>query len=274
MDENIAKIIIAVIGMFGTLLSALISARIVARKKKKEMKEAYRPNKTKEGFVKNTTLIVGLGRVGKTQLIKTITENNIDGQKIYDITNNFRITEHVKHNNGKDKIVHFYTDYRGQNFSQLISSFIEEQLKPNTPLRYGDINTLLLITDLFPQEEGGREELNKKYPTYNKERVEAHINTWNSVALDAVFGLLTRQSLKSVFLFVNKVDKLESYTDEIEKEITKHFKPLIDDLEIRAENSNATFEFIIGSAVSGMKIIGPKSLTAHLDYSALSLKQQ
>ena len=130
-----------------------------------------------------------------------------------------------------------------------------------------------LITDLFQQEEGGRDELNKKYPDFDKERVLKHVQTWNTIALDAVFGLLTREKLKSVLLFVNKIDKLDNSTDEMKNKIKKQFKPLIDELDIRAEEGVASFEFIIGSAVDGTKIIGPKSLTAYLNYSALNYKQ-
>ena len=156
------EIIIAAIGAIVTMVTALITARNIKSKttttttaevtekitkqKDKEWKDAYKPQKVQEGVVKNTTLMIGLGRVGKTQLLKTITENNPDSQHIENITDDFTIENYTVTNNGQKQINHYITDYRGQNFSQLIASFIQEQLEPNTPLRYGDINTLLLIS--------------------------------------------------------------------------------------------------------------------------------
>lgn len=273
MQEGTIKLLIALIGAFVSIITAIISTKRAEKKKDREWKKSYQPEPPKQGVVKNTTLMVGLGRVGKTQLLKTIVgDSDSRTQHILNISDDFRIVKHIV-NNSK-KIIHYFTDYRGQNFSQLIAAFIQEQLKPNTPLRYGDINTLLLIVDLFPQEEGGRDELNRQYSEINLERITEHIDTWNSIALDAVFGLLTRQKLKSVFIFVNKIDKYRTSVSkrEVESEIRTLFKPLIDNLEIRAENSGADFEFIIGSAVGGENITGPKSLTAFLNFSALNHK--
>lgn len=254
MNEGIASII--------TALIAAAASLTVAYWKDKNWKRSYRPNRLKQGVRKNTVLIIGTGRVGKTQLLDTLTEEQ--PMQKSQITNDFYLREKEEYYK-KKKIKFYFTDYRGQNFSQLISSFIQEQLLPKTVLRYGDINSVILVVDLFEEEKEGIDP-NKQYQNISSFRIEEHVKEWNRTALDAVFGLLTKESLQFVCLFVNKVDKLEnSLSTKNEKEIRLKYKTLVDDLKIRTEKSNATFKLIVGSALKGINIIGAGSLMSELN---------
>jgi transaldolase len=74
---------------------------------------------------------------------------------------------------------------------------------------------------------------------------------WNRTALDAVFGLLTRDELKYVSLFINKIDKWEAgNAPDAEGQIQNQFKTLIKDLKERCDDY-AEYDTIIGSAITG-----------------------
>lgn len=263
--------------MDGILLSSLVLPVIVGIVvhgiNEKKWLKAYMPRKIKSGKRKNTVLLIGIGRVGKTQLVSYFTESNPLPQKI---TNEFSIhtTEKMyKKEKIQENIIIYFNDYRGQNFGQLVNSFIKEQLTPNTILRYGDINTLVLIVDIFPAEE---DDLNIKmqYNEHSNDRIKEHLEAWNMYALDAVFALLERESLQFVCLFINKFDKL-SYLkgkEEARKIILKEFDPLIDTLKSRAKGSTAEFQVIFGSAYSGEGIGGVGGLESRINHYSISEK--
>ena len=234
--------------------------------KNKKFSQAYRPKKLKKSERKNTILVIGLGRVGKSQMIETLFKQFpvVSCEE----TNNFYIHEAEKKFN-PTTIRFVLTDYRGQNFAQLIQSFIEEQLRPNTKLRYGDINSLILVTDIFQDE---KDEYKKRYDDIEFERIKEHVTQWNRTALDAVFGLMTKESLQYVCLFINKKDKLNQYSPEIEKKLLEQFMDLSIGLKTRAEKSSAKFETIIGSALTGECMIGPDSISKSLNKYSIPLK--
>ena len=222
-----------------------------------KIRRDYKPRRLKQGERKNTILLIGLGRTGKTELVKYLSKplsNNEDTE----ITNNFNIYSFSRTDDSNVKYNFDITDYRGQNFSQLISNFINEQLKRKTKLRYGDINSLVLIVDLFKYEKDWEHE----YLTLDTDRITENKEQWNLTCLDGVFGLLTEDTLKYVCLFINKVDKWQSSLtkEEQEVQIKEQYKDLIDNLKDRStlkDESGSfkkklfTFEVIIGSVKRG-----------------------
>lgn len=267
IDENLANLIIAILGGIFTIAGALITAYY----KDNKWKKSYRPKAIKAGEQKNTVLLIGIGRSGKSQLLNSLTDYNPKLRRI--ITQEFSI--YTKEDHFKHKLIkYFFTDYRGQNFAQLISNFISEQLKPDTPIRYGDINSLVVVVDLFPEEDN-RKDISKQYSDVNIERINQQLTNWNSVALDAVFGLLTKEALQFVGLFVNKIDKLEyNLSEEKKQKIVILYEPLIHDLETRAENSDANYKTIFGSAAIGSYLTGPESLMYYLTQNSVPKKSE
>lgn len=250
-----------------SLLLPIVSGVIVYGINQKKWFNAYMPRKIRKGKKKNTVLLIGIGRVGKTQLVKYFTESIPTPPKI---TNEFSINTAQRVYNEGITTMHF-NDYRGQNFGQLVNSFIKEQLVPNTILRYGDINTLILIVDLFPYEDDDNL-IEKQYKEIDFDRLEEHINAWNQYALDAVFALLEKDSVQYVCLFINKFDKLnhKEGKGEARKLILKSLTPLIETLKTRSKGSTAEFEVLFGSAYSGEGVGGVGGLESRLHHYSVS----
>ena len=138
---------------------------------------------------------------------------------------------------------------------------IQEQLKPHTSLRYGSINTLIVVVDIFA-EEHNRELRSTQYDDFQLERIKENIEYWHEFALDVVFGFLTKGALSHVCLFINKSDKLnKSLNPELENNIKDQYSVLISELSRRAELSKSAFSVIVGSALKGTNISGKSSLT-------------
>lgn len=271
------------IATFSAILGGAAGAFFGKISTKKVFKRLYLlPRRIPKGTRRNTVLMIGLGRVGKTQLISTLIKEFSEKGK--PVTKNFEIHSCIRNYEGKD--VHYYfTDYRGQNFAQLIAHFIQENLKPYTLLRYGDINSLVLVVDLY--RYGGDDEVDTRYDELDEERIKEHLTEWNRIALDAVFGLLTKESLSYVCLFINKVDKwTKSNQKDSESIILEKYSELVDALKKRTtiEFKEATgetgidyyadFQAIIGSALQGTGVVGNKSLLSGLTESALPFTNQ
>lgn len=257
------------VDLIGKLLVPIAAALLGAFATNYKQKMDYKPKKIKKGHRKNTVLQIGVGRSGKTELVKTLSDPL--GQGRAELTNNFDI--HSFSAVDKDNITINYdiTDYRGQDFAQLISNFIQEQLLPKTKLRYDDINSLILMVDLFRYIED--DPIEKSFDELDSERIDEQIQEWNRTALDAVFGLLTKESLNYVCLFINKIDKWATPLNDYEKaEAAKRaFSPLIDDLNKRTTNTNAhtpkenvTFEVVVGSSIFGKGVVGESGLLPNL----------
>ncbi len=213
---------------------------------------------------------MGWGRSGKSSLIESLTKSL--APKDPELTNQFEIKSCKKEEEGQLPVYFHFTDYRGQNFTQLVSHFIREQLAPNSLLRYGDINSLIVVVDLFSANDE-EDSAGQRFEALDEERIKVHLQEWNTTALDAVFGLLTRDSLNYVCLFINKIDK---WAGPINAEaIAKtHYSRLIKDLRDRARGI-AQFDVVVGSALRGLGIVGTNgSLTNRLfRYSVPLLKE-
>ncbi len=219
---------------------------------RRRTKSHYLPRRVAKGTRKNTILVVGLGASGKSSLIQMLTKTlNLKRPKR---TDNFAIHPCIRNESGEPPALLIFSDYRGQDFSQLISGFVEEQLEPKTWLRYGDVNTLILVVDLFSFKEN--EDPSKTLDDLDEERIKIHIGEWNSTAMDAVFGLLSAPSLKYVCLFINKIDKWsKGNQEEATGTIKQKYEPLIRDLERRTRKSAVDFDVIVGSAFRGDAVL-------------------
>ena len=280
------EVVIAIIGLIGTVAAAVITRKAddernrierekltqhLKQKFERKMKDQFKPIKVPNGQRKNTILLIGKGRVGKTQLVSYFASSNPQPQKV---THKFSISKAQR--TYKDKIVTYYiSDYRGQNFTDLIRNFIKIQFVPHTVMRHGDINTLILLVDTVPSE-GAKIQPEKTYKRISKSRIRSHVKDWNTFALDAVFALLDNENLNLVCLLINKIDKLkEGINKETEDIILQEFRPLIDSLETRAKGSNASFEVLFCSAYKGTNLGGVNSLESMLnEYSVPREKSQ
>lgn len=140
------------------------------------------------------------------------------------------------------------SDYAGQDLGSLVRAFVEQQRLPYSPIRYGHINSLILLVDLMPAPATGAAKP-KTANEPNSERVRQHIEEWNEQALDAVFGLFTKSSLTFVCLFVNKADLIDGNTEVLERQCVELFQPLIQRLERRGRGR--LVKIIVGSAATG-----------------------
>lgn len=97
---------------------------------------------------KNTVLLVGQGRVGKTLLREKLLAKYTNTQT--KLTQSFDVLSTTfKHDDGRSTTLTM-CDYRGQSFLQLIRSFIKAQYEPEKGMQFGDIESLILVVDLFP----------------------------------------------------------------------------------------------------------------------------
>ena len=252
-NSYVSQILIAT---FASVVGAISGVFVTER----NIMSDFNPRKLKDGERKNTILLIGLGRTGKTQLIKRLAQPSYEER--VEITNDFEIYSCSTIDHDKTKFTYDITDYRGQDFSQLISNFIKEQRRRKTKLRYGDINTLIFMVDLFSYKEN--EDLCKPYNEIDNDRIRDNITQWNRTAIDAIFGLLTQESLNYVCLFINKVDKLKADLSRQQKaELAKDaYKPLIKDLRQRTSQLEKLkkFQIIVGSVFTGEGVTGDNSI--------------
>lgn len=215
------------------------------------------------GFVAGTRrhicLVIGLGGSGKTSLVERLTA---DPNARSDVkTSNFRVYKTVIGRPQKgwfgrtkmtDRCTLYITDYNGQRFDLLFGSLFMAQKEPEFPVRYGYIDSIVFIADLFPppQLSGGKpstetSELNS--------RVNRNLQFFSTSMIDAVMGL-TDKSLKCVCLFINKCDLMPDagLTETSRREIEARFKPVITYLNNYSEGR--VVSTVLGSAKTGMGV--------------------
>lgn len=213
-----------------------------------------RPINVKRGK-RNSMMLLGLGGVGKTTFVRSLFSNeranptaSTERYELYRTT--FSLEDPNNPKKGRQYTL-FVGDYRGQNLGQLVREFVTQQKNSFDPMSYGFINSLILIVDLFPPPD--RDNPLEPQDKLDDNRVNMHIDQWNETALDAVFGLLTRDSLKYVCLYINKADVLIK-NQEKQDLIRRHFSELRSRLQKRTDIVNAKFDLIIGSALDGSGI--------------------
>lgn len=253
--DAMTELLALISGVFGVLDVVL---GIFAYRYYRRWSGLTRPVIVKRGN-RNSIMLLGLGGVGKTTFIRSLFDNlhanpsaTTERYELYQT--NFSIKDPQNPKKGKQYSL-FVGDYRGQNLGQLVREFITQQKKSFEPMAYGYINSLILVVDLFPPPDQIDGAPLKPQRALDIERTKLHSDQWNETALDAVFGLLTRGSLKYVCLFVNKSDLLIGSEEQMtQDEITQHFSGLQARLRERTEAVGSQFQLIIGSASLGTGI--------------------
>jgi GTPase SAR1 family protein len=216
------------------------------------LKALHLPPRIRVDETRNSILLVGIGGVGKTSLIKALTH---DLMAEPDTAGPFKIYKHVEKlgNNpsGIKRTNLYFADYEGQNLTNLIGGFLDGQKRPYCPLRYGYLNTLIIVVDVTdaPKYPG---EIVPKAQNFSQKRVDEHLNEWNNQSIQAILGLFTRPQLKYICLFINKIDLLIGYDEAMDREIKEAYLPLLHELHEASEG--VRFECKLGSAARDLKV--------------------
>lgn len=223
-----------------------MSLRLNAR-----LKALHLPPRIRVDETRNSILLVGIGGVGKTSLIKALTH---DLMAEPDTAGPFKIYKHVEklgnEPSGVKRTNLYFADYRGQNLTNLIGGFLDQQKQPYCPLRYGFLNSLVMVVDVTdPPTYPG---VIPKAKHFSKKRVEDNLREWNIQSIQAILGLFTRPQLKYICLFVNKIDLLSGYDEAMENEIKKAYLPLL--RELNEASDSVRIECMLGSAARDLGI--------------------
>jgi signal recognition particle receptor subunit beta len=256
---------VACISTFGLILTTLITS-VVAVYKHRQVQEKNKEIKDKDYEIqgyhlpvqvpkedrRNTILLIALGGVGKTTLIRSLFQN--EDADPNEKTGSFDIYRGIRESSKEGslspitKYWFHIADYKGQNIGQLVSSFIEAQKKPYSPLAYGFVDSLILMVDLWPPKAKQNDPDPRPQSSFDAERVKRHLHEWNDTALNAIFGLLTDE-LRYVCLFINKIDLMADRSDEALKTYEEAFRDLANKIEKRCRSQH--FEILLGSARDG-----------------------
>lgn len=258
MESFFTMIIAPILTM---VLGALITSFIKDYRWTRDYKQG--PKIPKKGWKKNSVLVAGMGRVGKSTLVQNLVDLEAAQNQI--VTEDFDVYPFTHYSPKTGNKINFaFNDYRGQNITQLVAGMVREQLNRKTHLRYGDIHSLVIVVDLFsPEDLNASSKI--KYDDINKERVKQNLDYWHLFALDVIFGFLKQGSLRFVCLFINKTDGLKlNLNDEIRKLILEEYSELIKLLEMKTKKSGASFDVIMGSASETTHLLGGEGILGKL----------
>ena len=208
----------------------------------------YKPRK---GDLVNTVLLIGMEGTGKTELIRSCFGHpNADSSKE---TEDFELYTSEQTVNGKNRWINV-ADYMGHNIGMLVSSFIDIQRQPDSPLKYGQIHSVVLMVDLrYPEED--RAISAPTAPSADQKRIKANVEQWNEMAVDAIFGLLTEPALSYICIFINKYDLISEPKKFSKAKAEKSYANLAQYLELKVKPIKAggktRVDVIVGSAKHG-----------------------
>jgi GTPase SAR1 family protein len=173
-----------------------VSLRLNAR-----LKALHLPPRIRVDETRNSILLVGIDGVGKTSLIKALTH---DSAAELDSTGPFKIYRHVEElgnePSGIKRTNLYFADYRGQNLTNLIGGLLDQQKQLYCPLRYGFLNSLIMVVDVTgtPNYPG---EIVPKAEKFSLKRVEDNLVEWNSQSIQAILVCLRGLNL-SIFVYL------------------------------------------------------------------------
>ena len=254
--QVVAGLVTGVASVLGVLLSNTHQGK---RKAEDTLRGITLPAKVPKGHKRNSIMLLGIGGVGKTTLIRSLFANPKANPAFSTVAYElYRTTIDVAVETGErgGQPCHLFVgDYRGQDLGSLIREFIVAQMKSYDPMSYGYINTLVLMVDVVDPPASPDEVPPGQQSEVNLSRVRKQKREWNDTALDAVFGLLTKSSLSHVCLFINKSDLITNGNDEEkESEIKTLYGGLAKKLRKRAHGANAEFNVLYGSADKGTNV--------------------
>lgn len=164
-------------GFFTSVAASTTAAVFIAmsQRVKARLKALQLPPRVRVDETRNSILLVGIGGVGKTSLIRALTR---DPAAEPDTTGPFKVYKHVEEIRndplGIKRIHLYFADYRGQNLAHLIGGFLDGQKRPYCPLRYGFLNSLIMVVDVTdPPEYPG--EIVPIAQNLNQKRVEDNL---------------------------------------------------------------------------------------------------
>ena len=128
------------VGFLTSVASSLTAAVLfsMSQRLKGRLKALQLPPPVRVDETRNSILLVGIGGVGKTSLIKALTH---DSAAEPDTIGPFKIYKYAQElenePSGIKRTNLYFADYRWQNLTYLIGGFLLEQKQPYCPLRYG-----------------------------------------------------------------------------------------------------------------------------------------
>jgi hypothetical protein len=146
---------------FLTSVAASMTAAVLfsmSQRLKGRLKALQLPPQVRVDETRNSILLVGIGGVGKTSLIKALTH---DSAAEPGAAGPFKIYKYVEElgnePSGIKRTNLYFADYRGHNLTNLIGGFLDQQKQPYCQLRYGLLNSLVMVVDAtdHPKYPGG-----------------------------------------------------------------------------------------------------------------------
>jgi len=200
-------------------------------------------------------VLFGQGGVGKTSLIRAISgsphanpQSATTDLDAYNIVHEVNVSQEGQESRRITRI--WAEDHRGQRMNQRIHNSAVKDRVNTVPQ-----SILIIVVDLFPPEVRGTLQTN-----IDNNRVESNLSRFQ---FDEIFGDIRDgiPHLKSIVLFVNKVDLLNTLSQSKIKSIKRSYQTLWD--KINSQFPDKDNYFIIGAAnsgkgVSGMDIFAPQ----------------
>ncbi|MEP2031109.1 MAG: hypothetical protein ABJI96_20615 [Paracoccaceae bacterium] len=206
----------------------------------------------------NLVMLLGIGGVGKTTLVKRVTHNpeadnsveTTSAFRLYSTTREVIVDDPRNGSEKREKIFLGFADYRGQNIGTLLRGITASKvMKPTS------INTVVLVVDLFPADRvlangkfiNLRGEVAQSHP--DVARIKENDRFWSEELLQAMLGMLDGSALQKIIIFINKVDLVKSQDGR--NSSSSLYQPLINRVKKFSDSSDVELEVILGSFESG-----------------------
>jgi len=207
-------------------------------------------------------LVVGKGGAGKTSVIKALAGSNEINPNVANSINEFYSISH-EIDTDKQGIVSrrilrlYFSDHVGQDFSSIPeTAYFKEKKLANLP------KALIFVVDLFDAAE--RFGVDALFEVPDSDRINDHARVYSPEMLDMITAGLQNEA--SIFLFINKSDKLNLPYSQIEKMCLDAFETLINRLRAIP---GTQLTVVVGSAETGQSIMGAKTGVSKLGTSLL-----
>lgn len=207
-------------------------------------------------------LVVGKGGSGKTSLIKALAGSSEINPNVANAINEFYSISHeidtVKQDVVNRKVLRFYfSDHVGQDFSTIPeTAYFQEKKLGNLP------KAIIFVVDLF--DTGEAYGVDALYQAPDPARIAAHTDVYIPEMLDMITRGLQNEA--TIFLFINKTDKLDLPFSQIERLCLDAYDDLINRLRAIP---GTELKVVVGSAESGQSVMGAKVGPSNLGSSVL-----
>ncbi|MEO9894789.1 MAG: GTPase domain-containing protein [Paracoccaceae bacterium] len=197
-------------------------------------------------------LVIGKGGSGKTSVIKALAGSDEINPNVSNAINAFYSVSHemdtVEASVVNRRVLRLYfSDHVGQDFASIKeTAYFKERKLEGLP------KTIIFVVDLFDTDEAYGED--GVFDQVDKKRVQDHIRVYSPELLDIVTSGLPHKA--TIFLFINKIDKLAVPLNQIEKICLDAYKPLIQRL---GNVPGSHLKVVAGSAETGQSVMGARS---------------